>query len=226
MPRHYLRRARREDIAGAATDSSGADEESLSSRSDSRASWASARTKEVTSSQEPDSISISTAASHTGNQESSNMLKACTICTDALVLSHFPARAPTELCTHPPTICSRCLRKWIDYSFKMRVWNQIDCPVCDQRLQHADVKAFADPELAVKYEEFATKAAIEAIPGFRWCTAKRCDSGQVHDGEDLSKFVCVECKVEQCVVHDVLWHQNETCAEYEHRYAVIIHPGV
>jgi hypothetical protein len=224
-PRRRTRNARRSHTAGAETDETEQDGNSLPSLSDDRGSWATAHSEQDTYSEVSDSISSAKTPpisdSQIDQQGGTQSLEECTICTDLLPQSRFPERAPTTTCTHSPTTCRRCLRRWIDSSFLTRVWNHIDCPQCDQRLQRADVRAFADPKLVAKYEELADKAAMEGIPGFRWCIANRCGSGQVHEGEGLSKFVCVNCAAEQCVVHDVPWHKKETCAEYEYRYGVI-----
>jgi hypothetical protein len=70
-----------------------------------------------------------------------------------------------------------------------------------------------------RYDSLATKAALEAIPGFRWCIAKNCKSGQVHgNGDAKVKFCCVGCKKSHCIKHQVTWHKGETCAQYEYRY--------
>ena len=60
---------------------------------------------------------------------------------------------------------------------------------------------------------------MEAIPGFRWCIAKDCKSGQVHDEGDITpKVRCVGCKKTHCMVHQIAWHKGETCAQYDYRY--------
>jgi hypothetical protein len=70
-----------------------------------------------------------------------------------------------------------------------------------------------------RYDRLSTKAALEAIPGFRWCIAKDCKSGQVHDeGDTTPKFRCVGCKKTHCMVHQIAWHKGETCAQYDYRY--------
>jgi hypothetical protein len=195
----------------------------LSSRSSSESSRVATQSQQDKRSQELDSIATAktspnpTAPSPTEHQISTTQLRNCTVCTEYLPPYRFPTRTPTTSCEHPPDTCRRCVRKWIRFSFLTRQWHHIDCPECDQRLQHEDLKAFADPELLGKYEALATKAAMEAIPGFRWCIGKRCDSGQVHEGEG-TRFVCAKCKAEHCVMHDVPWHKKETCAEYEYRY--------
>lgn len=141
------------------------------------------------------------------------------ICTDSRSLRHFPKRAQTAHCTHDVNTCRRCLRKWIQSSFKTKLWDQINCPECGLRMQYDDIREFAPPEIFRRYDRLATRAALEAIPGFRWCIAKGCKSGQVHDeGSGTPRFKCVSCKASHCVVHGIMWHKGETCTEYDYRY--------
>lgn len=70
--------------------------------------------------------------------------------------------------------------------------------------------------LFCRYEELYIRHALEAIPGFQWCIAKGCKSGQVHRGKD-PKLRCVECRTAQCVRHKVPWHAGESCNEYSYR---------
>lgn len=141
----------------------------------------------------------------------------CLICVESRPVSRFPSRPPTLQCSHPPHVCRPCLRKWIHSEFKSRVWDQLNCPECSSKMQHDDVKEFAPFEVFRKYDALSTKVALEAIPGFRWCIAKGCKSGQVHEGELTPKFKCVACKVSHCAIHGVKWHKGETCAEYDYR---------
>lgn len=73
-----------------------------------------------------------------------------------------------------------------------------------------------------RYDRLSTKAAFESIPGFRWCIAKGCKSGQVHEGVAEPQFICMGCGKSHCVRHNVPWHRNETCAQYDYRYIVVL----
>ncbi|KAF2641710.1 hypothetical protein P280DRAFT_468262 [Massarina eburnea CBS 473.64] len=154
-------------------------------------------------------------------------MRECAICTDTLSLSHFSRRAPTSSCTHSPGTCRSCLRTWLTTCFKNKLWDQLNCPECMTQLQHADVKRFASRKVFEKYDELATRAAMEAIEGFRWCVVNRkrgkkrgskgggCGSGQVHGLG--AKMECIGCGNVQCVKHGVVWHEGETCGEYDYR---------
>ena len=69
----------------------------------------------------------------------------CTVCFERLEASAFPKRNITAACNHEPNVCLTCLSGSIAAQFKYKIWDQIDCPSCGQRLDFMDIKAFADP---------------------------------------------------------------------------------
>ncbi|CAI6336002.1 unnamed protein product [Periconia digitata] len=145
----------------------------------------------------------------------------CTVCTSKLPLISFPADAVTSDCTHTPTTCWCCIRKWLRSSLQTKGWNQLTCPECSAQLQHADVKRCADKETFESYDQLATKATLDRTRGFRWCLVRRsgkgkqlaggCGSGQIHG--TVAKMKCVGCGTVQCAYHGVLWHEGDTCKE-------------
>ena len=77
--------------------------------------------------------------------------KECSICLDSFGLERFPKRSITSTCNHAPDVCLSCLAQSIAAQFSNKVWDQIDCPTCSQRLQHADIKMFASSVVFGKY---------------------------------------------------------------------------
>lgn len=155
------------------------------------------------------------------HQRKPKLKKECVVCTDSRSLFRFPSYPPTAQCSHNADVCRRCLRTWIRTTFASKIWDEISCPTCSERLDYEDVREFAPSDIFRKYDRLSAKAALEAIPGFRWCIMKGCKSGQVHQ-EASNKFCCVGCKQAHCVVHNVVWHKRETCKEYEYRYALFL----
>ncbi|KAJ0305899.1 hypothetical protein COL5a_002701 [Colletotrichum fioriniae] len=50
---------------------------------------------------------------------------------------------------------------------------------------------------------------------FIWCTAN-CGSGQLHDtGGDQPIVTCLHCGQRSCFSHNVTWHENLSCQEYD-----------
>lgn len=62
------------------------------------------------------------------------------------------------------------------------------------------------------------RAALNAIPDFRWCLASSCPNGQIHEAAiDGPIFSCSHCGAQHCVTHEVEWHKGETCQQYDYR---------
>ena len=68
----------------------------------------------------------------------------CVVCFETLDPQNTPKRKITPLCNHEPNVCKSCLTTSISTQFNSKVWDQIDCPTCSQRLGFQDVKTFAD----------------------------------------------------------------------------------
>ncbi|KAL8287973.1 hypothetical protein RB597_000186 [Gaeumannomyces tritici] len=159
----------------------------------------------------------------------------CVVCADTLPASRFPALAVTRRCAHPPRACLRCvaasiaadlaarLQSW-DYNAKNNNTNgggggSVRCPECAAPLAYDDVQLFADPPDRARYQALSFRAvAAAAAPGFRWCPAAGCGSGQAcgsGSGSGSGRAECVRCGAGFCVAHDVTWHEGLTCAEYD-----------
>ena len=69
----------------------------------------------------------------------------CVVCLETLNAQNTPKRKITSSCNHEAEVCKSCLMTSIATQFDSKVWDQIDCPSCGQRLDFRDVKAFADP---------------------------------------------------------------------------------
>ena len=74
----------------------------------------------------------------------SALLRDCVVCFESLGPQNTPKRRITSACNHEPDICRNCLATSISTQFNSRIWDQIDCPTCGQRLEFQDVKIFAD----------------------------------------------------------------------------------
>ncbi|KAK3341426.1 hypothetical protein B0T25DRAFT_464790 [Lasiosphaeria hispida] len=139
----------------------------------------------------------------------------CTVCIDDKKISELPARV-TAGCKHKPTICKDCLKQWLESSLESGSWDRLKCPDCSEILSHSEVRRFASRETFNRYDVLSTRAALKDIPNFRWCLSTTCESGQIHD-DKCTKFKCVACPARHCIKHEVLWHKDETCEEYDRR---------
>ncbi|KAF9698689.1 hypothetical protein EKO04_002967 [Ascochyta lentis] len=176
----------------------------------------STRGRSVEASRSPNSNSRSQPSRSGLHRQRSKQTKECVICTDNRSLSRFSPHPPTAQCSHNADVCRRCLRTWIRTAFASKIWDEINCPICSKRLTYEDVRRFAPSDVFRKYDKLSAKAALESIPGFRWCIMKGCRSGQVHE-EASDRFRCVGCKQSHCIKHNVAWHKGESCKQYDYR---------
>ena len=70
--------------------------------------------------------------------------KTCNVCCESQSSTLFPSRSPTSTCKHSLEVCCLCLKKSIAEQMDQRMWDQIDCPMCPERMGFFDVKEFAD----------------------------------------------------------------------------------
>ena len=85
-----------------------------------------------------------TTLTNPGPHVTSNLSKECVVCYDTLTTRTVPQRRITTACNHEPDVCRSCLAMSISTQFNSKVWDQISCPSCRQRLDFQDVKDFAD----------------------------------------------------------------------------------
>jgi hypothetical protein len=168
----------------------------------------------------------------------------CTVCGDSKPEDQFPAGLITQSCTHKTNTCLRCIQKWIGTSIEEHGWDQSKCPECNIGLTHDDIHRLATPEVfkrlvspwlkhfnlpreiahavEYRYDHLATRAALSAIPNFRWCQRPGCPSGQIHNGsaDNNPIFTCTSCDYTYCINHPKPpFHFGETCAQFDLRQA-------
>ncbi|EFQ31528.1 IBR domain-containing protein [Colletotrichum graminicola M1.001] len=102
----------------------------------------------------------------------------------------------------------------IKSDFNSKLWTDIRCPECRELLEYVDIQKYADEETFARYEALALRAAMAEADRFIWCTAN-CGSGQLHDVEGQPKVTCLHCGQRSCFNHNVVWHENLTCEEYD-----------
>ncbi|KAJ4419912.1 hypothetical protein N0V85_000799 [Neurospora sp. IMI 360204] len=139
----------------------------------------------------------------------------CVVCTETKDLLHFPLSKLSTDCQHAMHVCVQCVRLSITADLKNKHWQDINCPVCDSRLDAAVIQRYANPETRAKYESLLTRHMLESQEGFRWCTEPGCDSGHIHEGgKDQPIMKCPKGHL-SCYVHKVPWHKGMSCDEFD-----------
>jgi len=81
-------------------------------------------------------------------------------------------------------------------------------------LDHLDGTVFTDNH---SYDSLLVKELYREDPQFRHCLAPDCSSGQIHTSAagEGNIFVCRACGHRHCTVHNVTFHEDQTCEEYD-----------
>jgi hypothetical protein len=124
----------------------------------------------------------------------------CHTCLETLTTGKFPDYNPTETCDHLINTCTKCLKEWIQSQIETAVFTpHIPCPQCNEKMNNRDVD-MAVPKsifsryvvarltpidrsilmMCCRYVELERNYIAENTPGWRWCLAPGCQSGQVH----------------------------------------------
>lgn len=144
----------------------------------------------------------------------------CTICTDEKHPLEFPAKPPSNLCTHRANTCTACLEQWVEQDLQTRGWQLVSCPECRSTLTHDDMRRASTPVVFARYDALAARGILGTLDNFFWCINQGCGSGQLHEGNEEGhnpEMTCGSCGFHQCVRHEIAWHAGESCAQYEYR---------
>ncbi|KAF2636008.1 hypothetical protein P280DRAFT_510790, partial [Massarina eburnea CBS 473.64] len=146
--------------------------------------------------------------SHTEPQKEVPIERECTSCAETFPVEDFPSLCS---CEHVSEACQECLLSWWNFRIDNTTWNEIPCITsgCDNRVTHEDVR---------KFDELSIRNILSNDASFRYCIADGCTFGQIHDSDnDGNIFRCGACGFRACVTHDVPFHTDETCRQYDER---------
>ncbi|CAG8445851.1 3629_t:CDS:2 [Acaulospora morrowiae] len=143
------------------------------------------------------------------------MLLKCCICYEGF----STIKKITSDCNHNVDICADCILGHIKEELESKgVDAPLRCPKprCKAELTYNDVHRLASKELFTRYDRLLMISVIRKLPNFRWCKAPKCGSGQEHTtGDDSPIVTCKACGEKSCFTHDVPWHKDLTCGEFD-----------
>ncbi|CAG8522410.1 16537_t:CDS:2 [Dentiscutata heterogama] len=147
-----------------------------------------------------------------------NLSQECNICIEKKSPTLF--LVATSKCKHDKNICRGCVERHIDARLCGKGDVSIQCPFegCKQIIEHNDVKRIVNRELFERFDTLSLRQALRIMPDFRWCKNSRCGSGQIHyERDDAPIMTCRSCGEKSCYTHDVPWHENMSCQQYEEK---------
>ncbi|KAF2772796.1 hypothetical protein EJ03DRAFT_170598 [Teratosphaeria nubilosa] len=142
----------------------------------------------------------------------------CTTRNRTLAIAAFPKHLQGSRCTHDRDTCRRCWHQWLQTQVSTQRFDQISCVTCSNLLGQGEIRALATEAVYQKYLDAEFKATLSSDLKFVWCPAAGYKSGQIH--EDGNIFRCVQCGLKSCSDCAVLFHEDESCDEYQARVNV------
>lgn len=93
----------------------------------------------------------------------------CPVCSETF--RYEPLRVSAN-CTHEPSVCTSCVRKWISTCFNRDGWNKARCPECSEPLEYHDIKAHASKE---EFERYSLMSPLSGFGDLRSITNPQLD---------------------------------------------------
>ncbi|CAF9943493.1 MAG: hypothetical protein ALECFALPRED_000493 [Alectoria fallacina] len=119
----------------------------------------------------------------------------CVVCFETLGPQNTPKRKITSSCNHEPDVCRPCLTTSISTQFNGKVWDQIDCPACGQRLEFQDVKAFADSVVFGRYDNLSLQACLSGDIAARRAETQHTEEAAATQYLTNNVKLCPQCSV-------------------------------
>ncbi|KAF2126738.1 hypothetical protein P153DRAFT_406986 [Dothidotthia symphoricarpi CBS 119687] len=164
-------------------------------------------------------ISKTNANTDQAEQEPDTSERECSVCAELHPTRDFPS---LSACTHEPEVCQDCFLEWLELQIDSTTWESIQCPSsdCSNQITHEDVLKYTPENVFARFDELSMRSVLSNDPNFRYCIAEGCTSGQIHDtGAEGYIFRCGACGFRICTVHDMPFHSDETCTQYDARMA-------
>eukprot|EP01102_Stenamoeba_stenopodia_P016296 TRINITY_DN5678_c0_g1_i1.p1 TRINITY_DN5678_c0_g1~~TRINITY_DN5678_c0_g1_i1.p1 ORF type:complete len:591 (+),score=97.65 TRINITY_DN5678_c0_g1_i1:108-1775(+) len=117
--------------------------------------------------------------------------------------------------------CFGCIGHYIKEQINQGNCKQIKCPdpTCSVNLHPQEIRHCVDGEMYAKYEKFALKSALDAMPNLVYCPKLGCNNAMIGD-EDTEENPMIRCSNPECQFTFCCnckeeWHADVTCAQWQ-----------
>ncbi|KAF2675529.1 hypothetical protein BT63DRAFT_475127 [Microthyrium microscopicum] len=171
-------------------------------------------------------------------------VRECSICTETMTevqpdsvllrrevyprlwrLSRFP-KIPRSICKHPVEACMSCYREYIETQLDLNGapgCDRLPCPECSRILNGTEIRFLMPRGFLERLDNFRLHNLLSREPGFRWCLRIGCKSGAFYDYDNAAAacktctayITCMDCRFKMCFYHQIPWHEDLTCKEYD-----------
>jgi len=161
----------------------------------------------------------------------------CAVCFESITTDDKPHRTVTSTCQHEIDTCHQCLATSISTQLSDKMWDQIGCPSCGERLTSDDVQVWAAKQTreryftypvqcqrqlltaTFRYNDLALEAYLTSSPQFQRCRHPGCESGGFYDSCPDDRIVCESCAGLTCIQCDIVWDTSHSCVDVATRRA-------
>lgn len=142
--------------------------------------------------------------------------KTCIICGDEKSALQFADQSLKPKCKHASSCCTACVQTWLLADLDVNSWVRVSCCECFNVLSYEDLKLALNVETFAQYDKLLVRRTLDKETDFRWCANPGCSSGHIHaGGTENPLFTCMACNSRFCIVHNVPYHEGQTCAQYD-----------
>ncbi|KAI0973837.1 hypothetical protein F4678DRAFT_471029 [Xylaria arbuscula] len=145
---------------------------------------------------------------------SNSALTLCTSCFEAKSLQDFPRDKLTPNCSHHPTVCVTCVGTFLETQSVNGLMDQLSCPECPERLTYDRIQDLAGADVFERYRKHSIDQLAATLNNFVWCPLG-CGTRVESTGAQNGITLCLSCNLQFCARHQVPWHVDYTCDEYD-----------
>jgi len=121
--------------------------------------------------------------------------------------------ASVQASASPPV---SCMEEYVGSA--IRSASVVACVDCSEKLHSDEVLRWAqqggDTEAAAFLDQRLLAEQLKDMPDFCWC-AHGCGMGQEHCERERKPMACRKCRGKTCFRHKSVWHEGQTCDEYD-----------
>lgn len=143
-------------------------------------------------------------------------LRCCVTCIETKpVHQDFPTFS--SCATHSADVCLSCIyRQTVSRieSHLQQGWAACTCPECDELIPKKELHRVLPRQQVKELKALVKRAQLPSEENWRNCLAEGCNNGALYPGKS-AKIQCRECAAKACFKCQVLWHEGQTCEEYE-----------
>lgn len=150
---------------------------------------------------------------------SDSVRRECIVCLDVHPITQFPH---LQGCEQEAETCRNCFADWLANKVgSTGSLSQIQCPCSSQKCKipftWENAQEYATPEVFERYDRLMLQETLCDDSAFRYCIARDCPYGQIHDQDAGNIFICGSCGHRHCTTHHITFHDGESCEQYDER---------